>query len=126
MGMFDYVRCEYPLQGNPPIDNWLTKDLGERHDAYVITADGRLQREEYDTEDQSDPNAKGWRRALGCSVSVNQRLVDMPDFSGEIKFYRIDDNEFWWVFSALFDDGKLLSIKQINSAPSGSTEKKEE
>lgn len=46
MGLFDYVRCEYPLPGNPPecaaTANFQTKDLTCYMQQYVITADGSL------------------------------------------------------------------------------------
>jgi hypothetical protein len=56
MGLFDYVRCEYPLPGNPPecaaTANFQTKDLTCYLEQYVITADGRLVHESGD-EDHS-------------------------------------------------------------------------
>ncbi len=49
MGLFDYVRCEYPLPGNPPIaptDGFQTKDLACIMTCYTITNDGRLVNED--------------------------------------------------------------------------------
>jgi len=46
MGMFDYIRCEYPLPGNPPAcfqgAAYQTKDLDCDLKTYVITAEGKL------------------------------------------------------------------------------------
>lgn len=44
MGMFDDIRCEYPLPGNPPkwAVDFQTKDLECMLMQYTITVDGRL------------------------------------------------------------------------------------
>jgi len=44
MGLFDCVRCKYPLPGNPPdnLDEFQTKDLECSMHQYVITSDGEL------------------------------------------------------------------------------------
>lgn len=56
MGLFDYVRCEYPLPGNPPEcardAHFQTKDLTCYMEQYTITAEGRLIHES-GTEDHS-------------------------------------------------------------------------
>jgi len=47
MGMFDNIRCEYPLPGNPPANaaelDFQTKDLESLLQTYVITPAGVLQ-----------------------------------------------------------------------------------
>ena len=56
MGMFDYVRCEYLLPGNPPIvptDSFQTKDLACIMTCYTITSNGHLVNEE-GLDDRSD------------------------------------------------------------------------
>jgi hypothetical protein len=61
MGMFDDLRCEYPLpaEGANAL-SYQTKDTpAQWMELYIIGADGRLMHEEYDTEDHSDPNAEG-------------------------------------------------------------------
>jgi hypothetical protein len=111
--MFDNIICEYPLP-NPPPDgaalNWQTKSLACVLDDYKIASDGTLWHEAFDTEDQSDPNAVGWRRAMGCCVRVNKRWERVTDFRGAIEFYDSGKDETWWEYSALFDGGKLLNI----------------
>ena len=116
MGLYDNIKCDYPLPGNPQVKEWQTKDTPAQYiDTYVITADGQLQHEDYDIEDKSDPNAVGWRRAMGCMARVNRRLVDVLDFRGAIEFYGDDANGLWWEFSALFDNGKLINIRTIHA-----------
>ena len=114
MGMFDYIRCEYPLPGNPDVRGaWQTKDTPDQSmDTYVIDKDGRLWYEDYDIEDRSDPNATDWRAAAGCMARVNERLV-ATEYRGCIVFYGSDAADKHWEFSALFDKGKLLSIEQV-------------
>lgn len=43
MGMFDCLRCEYPLPDEAPATGWQTRDTPNQFlQEYVITADGRL------------------------------------------------------------------------------------
>jgi len=121
MGMYDDFRCDYPIDAPPGID-WQTKDTPAQYlDLYVLGADGILYHEEYDVEDRSDPNAEGLMALCGLMTRVNKRLVPMPEFRGEISFYgqdptNPDEDREWWEYSALFDDGKLLSIKRVSPA----------
>jgi hypothetical protein len=117
MGMYDTIRCDYPLPGNPPAGlDWQTKSLECALDLYAITADGRLEHEAYDTVDRSDPNAAGLERFWGFATKVNQRMEPVPDYRGEVSFYDTAPDGTWWEYSALFDAGRLLSIKQLSPA----------
>lgn len=121
MGMFDYVRVEYPIDAPQDIE-WQTKSMPALWmDTYVISKDGRILHEEYDLEDHSDPNAEpgSFESFAGCMTRVNRRLVEMPDFRGEIRFYGYPDRksrESWWEYSALFKDGRLIDIKRLHPA----------
>lgn len=89
MGLFDYVRCELPLEDCP---DWLTefqtKDTPRQYmDHYRIDDEGRLWEEQYETEDRSDPNATGLTRLSGMMTRVNRRWVHLDDFDGVIDFY---------------------------------------
>lgn len=121
MGMFDNIICEYPLPGNPVVLEWQTKSLGCEMDTYIVAADGTLWIEDYDVQDQSDfALGKGQDKFMGCMTRVNQRRVQVTDFRGEVRFYGSASPDWSnrWEFSALFDDGKLLSMKQISPEPS--------
>lgn len=87
MGMFDYLRCEYPL---PDAANVLglfqTKDTEEQGlELYVITKAGRL------TKDGDDQN-----------------------FHGHIRFYTRETGE-WFECSTLFKDGNLIDIRRVRT-----------
>jgi len=92
MGMFDTVRCELPLPGEPKPTStaWLqTKDFHCYLDTYTIKADGTLQ----------GPNGP------------------MP-FHGMMNFYTFDGpdlahNGMWFEYEAKFTDGKLDGIECV-------------
>jgi len=119
MGMFDYLKCEYPL----PVDganalNYQTKDTpAQLCDNYLIKADGSLWHLEYDVEDRSDPNAQGLAALVGLMTPINERW-EKENFTGEIRFYDflIDPKEKqsgWIEFSALFKHGVLIGTPSI-------------
>lgn len=123
MGMFDDLRCDYPL----PADGanalaYQTKDTPAQWcELYVITKDGQLMHEEYDEEDQSDPKAEGLMRLLGSAARVNKRLVPC-ELTGEICFYTFLDREqtkdgergAWVEWSSYFVGGKLKEIHLLS------------
>lgn len=121
MGMFDSLYCKYPL----PISEvqemqFQTKDLESFLNNYLIDEQGVLWREEYDTENRSDPNAKGVARLLGSMARVNKKMVAMPDFNDQIEFYseypsygEKRESCGWTTFLAQFKNGKIASIKIV-------------
>ena len=117
MGMYDDIKCHYPLpvKGANAL-SFQTKDTPNQFcDLYEIRADGTLWHEEYDIEDHSDPNANGIMRLVGCMARVNKRWVQ-DLFTGEICFYSFldDHNRTGWVeFAADFLDGKLTGLRII-------------
>lgn len=124
MGMFDYVRCDYPL----PVEGanalqYQTKDTPAQYlDNYVITDLGQLFHEAYDIEDRSDQNAEGLKRFRGCMTRVNKRLEPI-ELTGEIRFYSSFDKNWsgWIEFSAYFVAGVLKELHLIeNRAAPGS------
>jgi len=98
-----------------------TKDLECALDFYVIEEDGTLWHEEYDTEDRSNPNAKGFERFSGCATKVNQRMVRMRDYTGKILLYSFITfsehgkmnlkNDYWIEWSLVFVDGVVKTVK---------------
>ena len=123
MGMYDNLKCKYPL----PVEganqlSYQTKSLDCTLDDYEIWEDGTLWHEEYDTEDRSDPNAEGIDRFIGCATQINQRWVQMEKFIGEITFHEILGEEHlnddawrcgWIEFSAYFVDGKIRELHLV-------------
>lgn len=145
MGMFDDIRCKYPL----PVDganalDYQTKDTPMQFlDLYEIQEDGTLWHETYDTEDHSE--AAKWQAAnpgkelpeklnglaslCGCATRVNKRWESVPDFTGEIRFYtHIEDrqpyNEGGWVeWSSYFVGGKLQQLHLVEHRLPGAQNK---
>jgi hypothetical protein len=103
MGMFDYVKCEYPLPSNPPCSAWQSKETPAQYlDTYMISADGKLLHEE------SDPQEK-----MDTGQSSTGRMIELSDFTGEFEFHDSDAvTGDWWSYTAKFASGKLLSIVQ--------------
>lgn len=120
MGMFDYLRCHYPLpvQGANALE-YQTKDTGAQYmDQYEIRADGTLWHEEYDIEDHSDPNAEpGTFASLrGMCARVRQRWVREEALTGEICFSHWDSNtNAATTFSAYFVRGDLKHLETLES-----------
>lgn len=119
MGLFDYLHCKYPL----PVDGanaleFQTKDTDAQYmDHYEIREDGSLWHEDYDTEDHSDPNAKGLMRFAGCQARVNKRWTP-EKYTGEISFgtsWQDDPFDGWVEFSAYFVNGQLSQLHLIEN-----------
>lgn len=125
MGMFDEIRCLYPL----PLEGantrtYQTKDTPSQGlDNYEIREDGTLWHEEYDIEDHSDPNATGIERIFGCCARVNERWEPV-DFTGEIRFYDFrrdyddedgSDGEGWIEWSVYLEHGKVVHLNLIEN-----------
>jgi hypothetical protein len=128
MGMFDYIRCGYPL----PLpqyqhEEFQTKDTPAQFlDHYEIMSDGTLTHQTYDIEDRSDPNAEGLMRIVGMITRVNPKW-ETVDFTGEIRFYTstgekpqeikglgvVNQPCGWVEFSAYFLGGKLNQLNLI-------------
>lgn len=114
MGMFDDLRCHYPLprEGANALA-YQTKDTpAQWMDLYEIRADGSLWHETYDIEDRSDPNATGLLALAGAMTRVNKRW-EPERLTGEIRFYDYANGE-WTVFSAYFIDGQIREIVDIS------------
>jgi hypothetical protein len=109
MSVYDYLTCKDPLPGGVP--NGLTFKTHDMpcpyHDHYEIREDGSLWYEDYDVEDRSDPNAKGFERYIGFMTRVNKRWIPCA-FTGEISFYTET-----LAFSSFFVKGKLKEIAAI-------------
>lgn len=126
MGMFDSIKCEYLLPFPEDLKGltkeklieevYQTKDFDNSMDYYIIKSDGTLWHEEYDIEDQSDPNAEGFERFIGCMTRVNKRMVQMTDYTGTINFYSYIERDslsydFWIEYKTVFVDGKVVNFK---------------
>lgn len=115
MGMFDEIRCLYPLPlAGANERKYQTKSMRCAMDEYEIREDGTLWLEVYETEDRSDPNAKGLMRCVGMLTRVNKRWVQESDFTGAIEFCTGDSME-WLEWSAYFVNGVVAQLHLIEN-----------
>lgn len=122
MGLFDYLRCEYPLPA-PLVQDlpFQTKSFENPFsDDYTLRADGTLWHTEYDYEDRSDPTQKGLLGLAGSMTRINEREVFQEDFSGDLEFHtdygRRNKNgwgEGWISFQARIMAGRVISVDVI-------------
>lgn len=114
MGMFDEIRCKFPLPVKGANDLlFQTKDTEPQMlDLFEIRADGTLWHQEYDVEDRSDPKAKGFARMCGCMTRVNKRWVrDRKTQTICFYTYQGKNHEGWIEFKAEFVRGRLFGNK---------------
>jgi len=83
MGMFDYVRVEYPMPQGWQDREFQTKGTeAMAMDTYVISQEGRLLYEDYRLEPTDELNFFG----LPLLRRADKRLVD-TEFHGDLRFY---------------------------------------
>lgn len=138
MGMFDDIRCHYPLpvEGANGLD-YQTKDTPMQYlDQYEIREDGTLWHETYEIEDQSprgkwlaenpgQPEPKwdilDW---CGCGARVNKKWEQVTDFTGEVRFYTTLSKKHpydgWIEWSAYFVKGALREMNLVEHRPANS------
>jgi len=107
MGMFDNLYYEG--------EEYQTKDTpNQALDKYKIETDQEsghqyLWVEEYDSEWHKDSEALFG----GYLKQFNERWVRCDDFEGLIRFYKQTEDKKWKEYNALFMDGKILRIKEV-------------
>jgi hypothetical protein len=104
MGMFDDIRCEYPLPGNAPANAteiWFqTKDLDCQMHTFAITAKGALLDSSGETVDYTGA-VNFYKNNVVCS--------------GPGTYTRNGEPAHFLEYQALFEDGKLLSIRETEN-----------
>lgn len=132
MGMFDDLKCEYPLPDADVQDRtFQTKSLECLMDRYTITREGRLilhkvryeyvpeeEREYYGTPEWDE---KPFVRIFGMLRSIPVGDVDMA-YHGDITFYTSlgsrEEGDFeWFEYKARFTEGRLQWIERIPRSP---------
>ena len=113
MGMFDYIRCEFPFPGDSRTV-YQTKDTPSQFmDTYVIGTDGALRMEVCDFEDRSDPEAEGIAALFGVMTRVpTGEWREVVDFHQDLVFYNRDRE-----FKARFTDGRCVWVKETTRGP---------
>ena len=104
MGMFDYLRCSYPLPVEGANDrNYQTKDTpAQLLDKYEIREDGTLWHQSVDYDEEAIPEAP---------------FIQCGNFTGEIRFYDFTkpNHEGWIEWSAYFTKGKIAALNLIEN-----------
>ncbi|MFQ5491888.1 MAG: hypothetical protein ACE5GE_14315 [Phycisphaerae bacterium] len=110
MGLFDDIRCKYPL-GHPEVQDELfqTKDTPAQWlDKYEIREDGTLWHETYDTRiEESDDSLLGVR-----VYRDNPRWEQVP-YVGELEMYTSlgkPPDGTWYSFRFWFRDGRINDV----------------
>ena len=133
MGMFDYLKCEYPLSAPEVQDEeFQTKRFSCRMDNYRIAEGGELFVIEHDyvevPEQEREYYGKPeWERGGFYQLIGSMRSIPRPErllinFSGEVEFYTYtgdingdDDQIEWYEYVALYSKGELIKIDRITS-----------
>ena len=118
MGLFSYVRCEYPLScleevekqmETPP--NWAefefqTKSVESLMETYSIEEDGQLYKEKCDREMVEKEGR--------IEIQETQSGVERQNYSGDFYLYGLhmeDEHDYWIEIKALFWKGDLKEIE---------------
>lgn len=126
MGLFDYIKCDYPLpdQGMQNAE-FQTKDTDAQYmEMYRITTDGRLihetvTREAVPKSERPYPDAEDWRAMIGCIRRIPTGDVEIP-YHGDICFYASDKYGGWHEYVARFTEGRLTRIIPSPHVPASS------
>jgi hypothetical protein len=128
MGMFDYIKSEMPLPGDPRPDvEWFqTKDVPTDQlylEKWIIRSDGRLVKLGVRYEDHSDKTLPedDIMRLAGMMTPILDPSLDrtFDDFHGDLEFGHYDTKSGEdWDYTARFTDGKCTKIGVEYTPPS--------
>jgi hypothetical protein len=128
MGMFDSIRCDYPLplpleivDKLPDIyeEEFQTKDFENFLDNYILTEEGELlfHKKKYEWRDDDNSFLKGYMEV------VEEKIVPHP-FHGIVNFYfyktvysdacRLSGHDISIDYIAKFNNGRLDSLQVLN------------
>lgn len=115
MGMFDYIRCLMPLPETtlmPDGDTlFQTKDTPDQYmTVYTIDDDGRLTWRPYQIEVvplEERPNPEMPMRGMWKRVEGDKETIP---YHGDIVFYHLSKDNFWWEYRARFTEGVCVRI----------------
>ncbi|MEW6635468.1 MAG: hypothetical protein AB1425_01490 [Actinomycetota bacterium] len=129
MGMYDEIRCEYPLPHSGyrvlPDHTFQTKSLENLLEKYTITADGELiwhkvRLESVPEEERPCYGTPGWEKPLGKSIGSMREVPEGDErvpYHGDVYFYdafrvRGEAGERVWLeYKARFTEGRLSRIE---------------
>lgn len=122
MGLYDTVRCNYPLPHHQDSD-FQTKDmecltggvsgLGGTLSEYEITQDGRLRRRVHERVWREDPD---YPITGGYLESLNDWWEDVEDAHGDITIYTGGAGSPFTEFRVRFTNGSVQSVEEIEQS----------
>lgn len=132
MGMFDYIKCEYPLPdgfGQGRDISFQTKDLECAMDTYVIDEEGFLNLEKWGVRDLPATQHRKSTGILNAFWDAHERVfegLEKVDYTGEVEFYysniaamgpegfstRNDEPYEARTYTAVFEKGVLIKLKK--------------
>jgi len=124
MGMFDEIKCEYPLPEKFKFlqnKTFQTKDFYNVMDEYTITKNGKLVRQKFKYEVVEEKNrpyfgTPEWNKSpFSKMIGSLKKCIDkkeMIEFHGYIRFCTVVSGNFY-EFTAKFTDGKLVKISPV-------------
>ena len=115
MGLFDTIKCELPLDGDPGDLDWQTKSFPDpAMDKYTIRSDGTLWLHPIRFERPAAPPHEETKAEFLERFQKRTRIELAPeqidDLHGDICFYSTDKKDEWWSYTARFTEGKLVRI----------------
>lgn len=130
MGMYDNVKCEYPLPDTPADiqkEEFQTKAFGDGFvggymENYTITKDGKLilHKKTWEVVPEEKRPYYGtpeWKNNPFLQICGSMKAIPLGDevieYHGMINIYNIDSNEEWYEYQIKFTDGKVESVKRI-------------
>jgi hypothetical protein len=128
MGMFDEIRCEYPLPDSEVQEElFQTKSFENLMDHYTITQDGRLIKHEVKWEpvpEEERPyyGTPEWDKHPFLQLAGSIKEVPVGDveipYHGDIRFYTSKETKEpgkreWYEYRARFTEGKVQWIKRM-------------
>jgi hypothetical protein len=124
MGMFDWVKCEYPLPRKlEGVSLFQTKSFNNLMETYRIGSDGYLYHtpihyEFVEEEDRPYFGTKEWEINPLTRIFGSIKDIESPEerlyYSGRINFYWYDaSNRISHDYTAIFLDAKIVDISYI-------------
>lgn len=102
MGMFDWLKCEYPLpDARVQGERFQTKSLDSNMESYTLTKSGRLiQTLKVGEKDETWDRDLNWHGEVRFYATMNNDPADWRDYT-------------WYEYLAMFDRGQIVSLEKV-------------
>ncbi len=113
MGLYDNVRCRYPLPDREAQDfQFQTKSTPAPYlDNYEITEDGRLLHEAYDMQREDAPGSHN-----GPFMPRENRRWEPVPFCGQLEIHTFEEDPAgqlrWYTYLLWFKDGVVADLQR--------------